>query len=253
MNDAASLTQGHLLGGRVAYAQPADGYRSGIEPVLLAAAVPARPGQAVIEAGTGAGAGMLCLAARVPGLHGLAVERDAPTAALAAANIAANRLPAITALAADITAATLPAATLSTTGAPFDHGFANPPWHAARATPSPHAQRDGARRAPAGMEALWVSGFARVLAARASLTLVVPAAVMPGWIGAMAAASFGGLVIFPLWPHAGRAAKLVLLQGLKGARGPARLAAGLVLHEPSGAFTQATQAILRDGAPLTLT
>ena len=57
-------TEGTLLGGRVRYAQPARGYRTGIEPVLLAAAVPAVPGQAVLEAGTGAGAALLCLAAR---------------------------------------------------------------------------------------------------------------------------------------------------------------------------------------------
>ena len=37
-------TTGHLLGGRVHYAQPRQGFRSGIEPVLLAAW--SRPGQA---------------------------------------------------------------------------------------------------------------------------------------------------------------------------------------------------------------
>ena len=37
-------TEGHLLGGRVRYAQPRAGFRSGIEPVLLASFVPARPG-----------------------------------------------------------------------------------------------------------------------------------------------------------------------------------------------------------------
>ena len=52
------VTQGHLLGGRVRYAQPRSGFRSGIEPVLLAAAVPARPGERVLEAGSGAGAAL---------------------------------------------------------------------------------------------------------------------------------------------------------------------------------------------------
>ncbi|HJS85951.1 MAG TPA: SAM-dependent methyltransferase, partial [Acetobacteraceae bacterium] len=59
------VTGGTLLGGRVRYAQPAEGFRSGIEPVLLAAAVPARPGECVLEGGSGAGAGLLCLAARI--------------------------------------------------------------------------------------------------------------------------------------------------------------------------------------------
>ena len=65
---APPATDGHLLGGRVSYAQPREGFRSGIEPVLLAAAIPARPGEHVLEGGSGAGAALLCLAARVPGL-----------------------------------------------------------------------------------------------------------------------------------------------------------------------------------------
>ena len=62
-------SDGCLLDGRVRYAQPAsgsDGYRTGIEPVLLAASIPAQAGQRVLEAGVGAGAGLICLAARVP-------------------------------------------------------------------------------------------------------------------------------------------------------------------------------------------
>ena len=45
-----------LLGGRVPYVQPTHGHRSGIEPVLLAASIPARAGHMVLEGGAGAGA-----------------------------------------------------------------------------------------------------------------------------------------------------------------------------------------------------
>ncbi|MCX7381847.1 MAG: SAM-dependent methyltransferase, partial [Alphaproteobacteria bacterium] len=66
----------HLLGGRVVHSQPELGHRTGVEPVLLAAFVPARPGERVLEGGSGAGAGLLCLAARVA-VSGLGVEIDA--------------------------------------------------------------------------------------------------------------------------------------------------------------------------------
>jgi tRNA1(Val) A37 N6-methylase TrmN6 len=52
-------TDGHLLGGRVIYRQPATGFRSSIEPVLLAASVPSTPGEHILEAGTGHGAALL--------------------------------------------------------------------------------------------------------------------------------------------------------------------------------------------------
>ena len=58
--------------------QPACGYRVAIDPVFLAAAVPAEPRQPVLDIGCGAGAAMLCLAARVPRLRvvGLEMQRD---------------------------------------------------------------------------------------------------------------------------------------------------------------------------------
>ncbi|HEX6441067.1 MAG TPA: methyltransferase, partial [Stellaceae bacterium] len=57
--------------------QPANGARVGIDPVFLAAAVPAQPNQRVLDIGCGSGAASLCLAARVPGLHitGLELQR----------------------------------------------------------------------------------------------------------------------------------------------------------------------------------
>ena len=84
------MTQATLLGGRLRYAQPHAGFRTGIEPVLLAATVAARPGQRVLEAGTGAGAALLCLAARVPGIAATGIERDPALAEFARANFAAN-------------------------------------------------------------------------------------------------------------------------------------------------------------------
>jgi tRNA1(Val) A37 N6-methylase TrmN6 len=43
------LTHDAFLGGRIHLWQPRAGYRAGIDPVLLAACVPARSGQNVLE------------------------------------------------------------------------------------------------------------------------------------------------------------------------------------------------------------
>ena len=69
-----------------------DGSRAATDPVLLAAFVPARPGERVLDLGCGAGTAGLCLAARVPGLelHGLEVQPA--YAELARRNAADNRL-----------------------------------------------------------------------------------------------------------------------------------------------------------------
>jgi tRNA1(Val) A37 N6-methylase TrmN6 len=60
------------------------------------------------------------------------------------------------------------------------------------------------------------------------------------------------VVIFPLWPRAGKPASRVLVRARKQIAAPARLAAGLVLHEPDGRFTAAAEAVLRGGEGLVL-
>ena len=86
----ADLTCNDFLGGRVRLYQPVKGYRAGVDPVLLAAAVPARAGDHVLELGCGAGQALLCLAARVPGLRLTGVELQAAYADLARRNGALN-------------------------------------------------------------------------------------------------------------------------------------------------------------------
>lgn len=236
------LTEGHLLGGRVRYSQPAEGFRSGIEPVLLAAAVPARPGERVLEGGSGAGAALLCLAARVPDIVGVGVEQDAALAALAADNAAANRFDRLT----------FPAAPLETAdlSGSFDHAMANPPYHSPGGSASPDQARDRAKRARVGLLADWTERLCHGLRRHGSLTLILPATRLPECLEAMQAAHCPAVAVLPLWPKQGRPAKLVLVQGRRFGRTPLRLLPGLVLHNADGKFTTQAQEILSDGAAL---
>jgi tRNA1Val (adenine37-N6)-methyltransferase len=230
-------TQGTLLGGRVAYAQPATGFRSGIEPVLLAAAIPARPGETVLEAGIGAGAALLCLSARVPGLTALGVERDAALAKLAARNARLNGMDGVHVLAADAEALPLRLA--------CDHVFANPPYHAQGGTPSPQDGRRSAKQADAMLFARWTAAMAGVLRHRGTLTLIVPGAALPACMAALTACGCPPESLLPLWPKLGRPAKLVLLRGVKAGSGPFQIVPGLVLHQSAGAYTPEADAVLR--------
>ncbi len=231
-----------LLGGRVRHAQLASGHRTGIEPVLLAASIPARPGERVLEGGTGSGAALLCLAARIGAIEGVGIERDPTLAALARANIAANGFTGLSVLGADLQVARPEGM--------FDHAFANPPWHHQAGTRSADAGREAARRGAGGLFALWAARLAARLRHRGTLTLAIAAATLPDALAAIAAAGCGSLTLLPLWPHAGRPARLLLLRGIKGGRGPCVVLSGLVLHRPEGGYTEQAEAILRDGATL---
>jgi len=235
---------GSLLGGRVRYEQPREGFRSGIEPVLLAAAVPARPGESVLEGGSGAGAALLCLAVRVPGIRGLGVELDPNLTALARVNATASNVDGVSFVAANLL-------TLRPPGV-FDHAMANPPYHSATGTASPGPARELAKRGRPGLLRDWAAALVAALRHRGTLTLILSAVSLPEALDAMHTAGCRPTAILPLWPVAGRRAKLILLRGVKDGRAPLQLLPGLVLHASSGGFTPETETVLRNAAAIQL-
>lgn len=243
MSPAAPVTEGGLLGGKLRYRQFSGGHRSGFEPVLLAASVPAKPGQRVLEAGSGAGAGLLCLAWRVRGVCGVAAEIDPALASLANENFNINSLEDVVSTQLDVEQARL---------APeFDHAMANPPWHDSAGTKSPDPGRALAHHARPELLERWIAGLTRCLKPRGTLTLILPAAQYGAAAAGLRGRGYGALQLFPLWPRAGLAAKLVIIGAKRGAGGPDRVLPGLTLHDDSGISPDA-QAILRDGMPTAL-
>ncbi len=240
----AALTEDGLLGGRVRLRQPSQaGLRAGLDAVLLAAALPARPGQVVLDAGCGSGAALLCLAARVPGLRLQAVEREPALAALAAENVALNGAEALV-LAGDVAELAL-----ARQLAPCDAAMANPPyWPGGTAPPAP-GRAAATHEAGAGL-ADWTRFLAAALKHGGWAALVLPAARFDEAVAAFRAAGCGSQRLLPLWPRVGEPAKRVLLLARKGGRGPAMVLPGLVLHAANGSFTPAAEAVLRDGVAL---
>lgn len=239
--DEDETSAGALLGGRVSYRQFRAGHRSGFEPVLMAALLSARAGERVLEAGTGAGAALLCLAARVPGVQGVGVERGAALAGLAARNIAANGFAGLAVVNADATALPFAAQT-------FQHVMANPPWFGTHNTASPDTARALAHHAPAATLAAWVGEMLRVLRDKGSITLALPASAYAE-AAALLRLTCGGILLLPLWPRRGVKAKMILLQAQKASRAPDEILPGLVLHDETG-ITKEAEAVLREGAGL---
>lgn len=245
------LTEDRFLGGRLTLKQPRDGYRAGVDPVFLAAAVCAKPGDSVLDLGCGAAAATLCLGARVPGLKLVGVERQADYADLARANARDNGID-MQVITADI-AAMPPEVTAQS----FDHVIMNPPYHLPdRATTSSDPGRGAALFEDTPLAA-WIDIATRRLKPRGYLTLIQKAERFPEILAGMDA-RLGSILAKPLAPRMGRAATLVLVQARKGGRSAFRLAAPLILHEGTAhvgdreSYRSEVSQILRAGAELPL-
>jgi len=244
---AGETTEDALLDGRVRLRQPRRGYRAATDPVLLAAACAARPGESALDLGCGVGAAALCLAARVEGLdlHGLEVQ---PVyAALARAN-GAGRL---TVHEGDLRE--MPAALRALS---FDQVIANPPYFEASATASPDAGRDRANREEAGV-GVWIDAGLRRLKTGGRLTMIHRAERLGEILTALEGRA-GEARVLPIAPRAGRPAGRVIVRARKGARAPLRLLAPLVMHDGAAHirdeddFSAPALAVLRDAQALDL-
>jgi tRNA1(Val) A37 N6-methylase TrmN6 len=233
----------------VRFSQPAHGYRVAIDPVLLAAAVPALAYQHVLDAGAGTGAASLCLAARVPDCRILGLELQRNLHQIASHNVTRNELDRrIEMIQGDLER---PPPRLA--AASFDHVMTNPPHAAAgETTPSPDRERAVAHSETTIDLVGWVTACLRMLKTDGQLTVIHRADRLADVLAALLGRA-GDVIVFPLWPVAdGRPAKRVLIQARKGARGPLRLPPGLALHEQDGSFSAMAEHVLRDGGALDL-
>lgn len=240
-----------LMGGRVFLRQPTAGYRVAIDPVLLAAAVPAVPwaGNArVLDVGTGVGAAALCYAARMPGAEVVGLDLQAPLVQLARHNAEINGLTERVAfLHGDLLR---PPAGIQ--DAAFAHVMANPPYlPPGRADPRIDATRAASHVEGEATLADWVAFCLRKTAPKGTLTLIHRADRLDE-ILALLHGRTGGVVVFPLWPKREQAPKRVLVRARPGIAQPFRLDPGMVLHEESGRFTPMAEAVLSDAQAINL-
>jgi len=252
----AATSRDALLGGRVTIIQPENGYRAAIDPLLLAASVPAKSGETVLDLGSGTGAAALALAARVDGVNVVGLEAQGALVALARKSAEESGLSdRVTFVEGDLLS--MPADFPAT----FDHVIANPPYLAAGGgNPPPDVAKRAATVEGEAVLSDWLK-VAQAMAGDGASISVIHRFDRKQEVADGLAEGAGNIVVFPLWvKEAGKDAKRVIVQAWKGKGGELRAAPrtaprtakGLVLHQANGDFTPEAEAVLRDAQSIRL-
>jgi len=238
-----------FLGGKIHVLQPRKGFRSGVDAVLLAASVPARPGDTVLELGCGVGVASLCLDARVSGLRLTGVELQSDYAALAQSNATSNGAD-LSVVKADLQS--LPA---DLRQVQFTHVMMNPPYFDRAAGPAAEdAGRDVALAGDTPLAA-WIDIGLKRLSPKGTFTLIQHITRLPEVLSELQG-RLGSLIVLPIAGRAISDPNLFLVQGRHSGRAPFQLLKPLVLHggdthtRDAESYTAEVKAILRSGAPL---
>ncbi|MCC7347569.1 MAG: methyltransferase [Variibacter sp.] len=244
--EAMPVTQDGALGGRLRLRQPRRGHRFGHDAILLAAATPARAGDHAVEFGAGVGVAGLALCLRVPGVRASLIEADAQLARLAAANATANAMADRVRVAAfDVTASARVFREHGLAPGSAQRVLMNPPFNA-RSTlqASPDEARAAAHLAAPASLAAWCRSALRLLAPGGSLTLVWRADGLAEVLAALGK-GFGMISVLPVHPRPATGAIRILVNAVKGSRGPLAIRPALVLAGADGAPTPEAEAVLR--------
>jgi tRNA1(Val) A37 N6-methylase TrmN6 len=134
----------------------------------------------------------------------------------------------------------------------FAHVLANPPFHDDGAgTPSASFFRNLSHSMAADALETWLRFMARMTAPGGRATMIHKAEALPRILKGYEN-RFGAIAILPIYPREGAPAIRVIIEGIKGSRAPLVIKPGLILHGDGNAFRPDMDAILRQGAGLSV-
>ncbi len=234
MNEKITFLNGQLS------VRQGEGYRAGLDAVLLASAVRVRPKQSALELGCGAGTALLCAAHLNPDANFTGLEKHKEVLELARQNAQENNLQDRVRLVAGSVFS--PPAAFGPDS--FDHVFLNPPYFDdAKALREPKKGKDTAFIADQAKLFDWLATAHRLVRPKGFITLVQRADRLDDCLHAFAGKA-GDFRILPIAPRAGEAAHRIILRARKNVKTPLTLLPPFIVHEEGRTWTPQAAAVL---------
>jgi len=236
------ITYDTFFNGRLRVAQPAKGYRYSLDAILLAALPRPKPGQSLLDLGTGCGIIPLILAFRNPEVRITGVEVQPELAQLAQSNVLNNGLQdRIRIVQADLRRLSLKAFE-----GPLDWVVSNPPYRrAASGRINPDTQRALARHEINVNLQQLINTAKRLLKNGGRFATIYPSERMVDLLVELRSAGLEPKWLKNVHSQPGDAAKLVLAQGVTGGKPGLIIEDPLVIYGPDGQYSDAVQEMMR--------
>ena len=239
----SETTEDTLLGGRVTLIQPRRGFRSSLDPVLLARFL-APPYGRFLDIGCATGALSFSLLAGDARASGVGVELQPRLARLAALGRERNAVvERFKLLEGDVR---VPATTVGLGLESFDLVATNPPFRRVeRGQSSPDGERAVANHEVTLTLVEWLEVARRLVKVGGRVGVVYAAERLPELLGGLSERDLTPVRLRAVHPFADRAAVRVLVEAQRGSRRPLAIEAPLILHEGDPPrFTEQARALL---------
>lgn len=240
MPDTKQTSYDRFLGGRLEVAQPKSGaHRSGLDAVLLGAALPEDAHGTLMDLGSGVGVAGLTALTHNPALDLIMIDNDPVSVDLARENAnqyakSAGSRTCPHVLNADIT---LTGSERRQTGlAPQSADFviSNPPYNEiGKSRISPHAEKAHAHMLDDDALQAWINTAIWLLKPKGELFLILRTTRLPLTLSTFGN-RLGGVTILPVHARSNQPAARAIITGRQGSRAAFRILPGLVLHGQSG-------------------
>ena len=236
------MTADSFFNGRIRIKQRRRGYRFSIDAVILAHHVRPRPEERVIDLGTGCGIIPLILSYRHPGIHIRGIEIQPSLAAIAHSNVAENQMQA----SIEIHCMDLRALDHRILASPVDIVTANPPFRKRDSGRiNPDHQSAVARHEIETTLAQVATATCRLLRTGGRLIVVYTADRTADLMCELRTAGIEPKRCRMIHSRSTDPARLVLVEGVKGARAGIEIASPLVIYDEDGSNTSEIEAMFR--------
>ena len=241
------FTKDSFLGGGIKIWQPKNGYRAGIDPILLAATVNVSEGQKVLDLGCGVGTASFAIGYRVKNieLHGIEIQKV--FADLADLNSKENGIEL------KLECSNISNLSSNITSRSFDHVIANPPYFDRNSS----VRSINLSKEKSFGDTCPISEWLKVAAKRTKpkgfVHFIVRSDRLPEMFSNMPN-SLGSLVITPVISRKNENAKLTILHAKKNGRAGFIISSPIILHPQKSdsreKYIPEVDKVLRNGASL---